>query len=61
LQYWINEIGEKCEEDVLIFLCGTKSDLEAERAIKEEVARMFQKETNLHYWIETSALDGTNI
>ena len=61
LKEWINEIDSQCESDVLIFLCGTKSDLDGERIVSISMAREFQLASNLHYAIETSALEDINI
>lgn len=61
LKLWMNEIESNCEEDVLIFLCGTKSDLETSRQVSQEMARQFQDSLQIHYFIETSAQNASNI
>lgn len=61
LDYWLNEIKEQCEESTMIFLMGTKLDLESEREVSRESALRLQREHDIKYWIETSAKSGDNI
>lgn len=38
---WLNEVKDQCEEDILIFLTGCKSDLASERQVSYEEALQF--------------------
>lgn len=45
----------------MIFLVGTKQDLESEREVSQESALRFQRDNNIKYWCETSSKSGDNI
>ena len=45
----------------MIFLVGTKQDLESEREVSRESAMRFARENNIKYWTETSAKSGEHI
>lgn len=57
---WLNEVRSNAEKDVIIMLVGNKLDLKDTRTVSEEEAINFSK-TNKLLYIETSALDSTNI
>lgn len=58
---WISQlqIHAYCENPDIV-MCGNKSDLEDQRAVKEEEAREFAEKYGIPYF-ETSAADGTNV
>jgi Ras-related protein Rab-2A len=62
--YWMSEIRQNGNEDVIIFLIGNQADLvsqnePAEVAVKD--AQAFVKENGLSGFIETSAKSGMNV
>ncbi|CAJ0933137.1 unnamed protein product [Ranitomeya imitator] len=58
---WISQlqIHAYCENPDIV-MCGNKSDLEDQRAVKEEEAKEFAEKYGIPYF-ETSAADGTNV
>jgi len=60
VEKWLKEIRENSNSDIVIMLIGNKSDLEHLRAVSTEEGRQFAEINNLSF-IETSALDSTNI
>jgi len=59
LKKWVNEINDYCPKESEIILVGNKSDCN-NRTIEKEEAQLFAKKNNYDY-IETSALNGTNV
>jgi GTPase SAR1 family protein len=59
LKKWVNEINDYCPKESEIILVGNKSDCNY-RTIEKEEAQLFAKKNNYDY-IETSALNGTNV
>ena len=59
LKKWVNEINDYCPKESEIILVGNKSDCN-DRTIEKEEAQLFAKKNNYDY-IETSALNGTNV
>ncbi|OHT11586.1 Ras-like GTP-binding protein RYL1 [Tritrichomonas foetus] len=60
IDYWINNLRENTDGNVQIFLIGNKTDLNEQRAIKEEEGQ--EKATLLGAtFIETSAVNGNGI
>ncbi|KAG0228834.1 Ras- protein RABA1e [Actinomortierella wolfii] len=57
---WLNELRENSDPSVLIILVGNKSDLRHLRAVSTEEAKAFAEENNIMF-IETSALDSSNV
>ena len=57
----MREVRDQCYPDVMLFLVGNKSDLEKERKVTKAMAREFQKENDIKYFIETSAKSGDNV
>ena len=60
IEAWLNEIKLQANPQTIIFLVGTKADLENERKIHREVAEKYQKDHDFNYFIETSAKTGFN-
>ena len=59
MEYWLYEIRNKADPNVVVTLVGNKSDLaEEKRAVPFATAREFAKEEDLMY-METSAKMGT--
>ena len=60
IKSWLKEVKLQSNPDVKIFLIGNKSDLDKERKVKEEDARIFMEENGIHFFSETSAKNGIN-
>lgn len=60
IKYWLNQVREFSNDELSIILIGNKIDLEDERIISENVGKNSAFENNLQF-LETSALDGTNV
>ncbi|RKO85575.1 ras family-domain-containing protein, partial [Blyttiomyces helicus] len=57
---WHKELMEHADSNIVIMLVGNKSDLRHLRAVPTEEGKQFAAENNLSF-IETSALDSTNV
>ena len=57
---WINDLKHLADKNVSIILIGNKSDLEVERQVSKEEGQM-KAQTNGLGFLETSALNGSNI
>ena len=60
VESWLNEIKSNANPQTIIFLIGTKADLEKERKVNRELAEKFKKDHDINYFIETSAKLGIN-
>ena len=60
LESWLNEIKDKGNPNVKIFLIGNKYDLEEKRKVQLNKAKEFSKEHGLNMFLETSANTGLN-
>ncbi|KAL3887271.1 hypothetical protein ACJMK2_027214 [Sinanodonta woodiana] len=57
---WLKELRDHADNDVVIMLVGNKSDLQHLREVPTDEAKAFAEKNNLSF-IETSALDSTNV
>jgi len=57
---WLKELRDHADSSIVIMLVGNKSDLKHLRAVLTEEAKQFAMENGLSF-IETSALDATNV
>ncbi|CAG8488605.1 5091_t:CDS:2, partial [Racocetra persica] len=57
---WLKESRESADSNIDIMLIGNKSDLIHLREVSTEEAKQFAEENNL-YFIETSAMDASNV
>ena len=57
---WLKELRDHADSNIVIMLVGNKSDLKHLRAVPQEEATKFAEENSLSF-IETSALDSTNV
>ncbi|KAK0708991.1 putative GTP-binding protein Drab11 [Lasiosphaeria miniovina] len=57
---WLKELRDHADTNIVIMLVGNKSDQRHLRAVPTEDAKNFASENNLSF-IETSALDATNV
>ncbi|KAF9405184.1 Ras- protein yptc6 [Podila epigama] len=60
LERWLGELQEHADSNTVIMLVGNKSDLKHLRAVSTEDAQAFAEDHKLMF-METSALDGSNI
>jgi GTPase SAR1 family protein len=60
VQRWLKELREHADSNIVIMMVGNKSDLRHLRAVPTEEAAKFAEENKLSF-IETSALDATNV
>ncbi|XP_074599204.1 RAS oncogene family member Rab11 [Brevipalpus obovatus] len=60
VERWLRELRDHADNNIVIMLVGNKSDLRHLRAVPTEEARAFAEKNNLSF-IETSALDSTNV
>lgn len=59
--FWLKELMDHCDKDIIIILVGNKKDLSHLRDVSEKEALDFVKKYNLSGYIEISALTRDNI
>ncbi|ORZ39813.1 small GTPase [Catenaria anguillulae PL171] len=57
---WLKELRDHADSNIVIMLVGNKSDLRHLRAVPTDEAKQFAADNGLSF-IETSALDSTNV
>lgn len=57
---WLKELKEHADADIVIMLVGNKSDLKHMHAVDVKEAKEFADANGL-FFLETSALDATNV
>ncbi len=57
---WLKELRDHADHNIVIMLVGNKSDLRHLRAVPTDDARGYAEQRTLSF-IETSALDSTNV
>lgn len=57
---WLKELRDHADHNIVIMLVGNKSDLRHLRAVPTDDAKGYSEQRNLSF-IETSALDSTNV
>uniref|UniRef100_A0A3Q2VBX5 small monomeric GTPase n=1 Tax=Haplochromis burtoni TaxID=8153 RepID=A0A3Q2VBX5_HAPBU len=57
---WLKELRDHADNNIVIMLVGNKSDLRHLRAVPTDEARAFAEKNTISF-IETSALDSTNV
>lgn len=57
---WLKELRDHADQNIVIMLVGNKSDLRHLRAVSTEDAKAYAEQKGLSF-IETSALDSTNV
>ncbi|XP_043933794.1 ras-related protein Rab-11A isoform X1 [Protopterus annectens] len=60
VERWLKELRDHADNNIVIMLVGNKSDLRHLRAVPTEEAKAFAEKNSLSF-IETSALDSTNV
>ncbi|KAI1732596.1 ras family domain-containing protein [Ditylenchus destructor] len=61
LPEWLSEIEQYANRKVFKLLVGNKVDKEDEREVPERVGQNFADSNGFDYFVETSALDATNV
>lgn len=60
VERWLRELRDHADQNIVIMLVGNKSDLRHLRAVSMDDAKTFAERNGLSF-IETSALDSTNV
>merc|ERR1711879_512926 len=60
VERWLRELRDHADANIVIMLVGNKSDLRHLRAVPTEESKAFAEKNTLSF-IETSALDSTNV
>lgn len=60
VERWLRELRDHADQNIVIMLVGNKSDLRHLRAVPTDEAKIFAERNGLSF-IETSALDSTNV
>ncbi|XP_077011810.1 ras-related protein Rab-25 [Tamandua tetradactyla] len=60
VEQWLKELYDHAEATIVVMLVGNKSDLSQAREVPTDEARMFAENNGLLF-LETSALDSTNV
>ncbi|CAG0895772.1 unnamed protein product [Cyprideis torosa] len=60
VERWLRELRDHADQNIVIMLVGNKSDLRHLRSVPPEEAKSFAEKQGLSF-IETSALDSTNV
>jgi len=60
VERWLRELRDHADQNIVIMLVGNKSDLRHLRAVPTDEAKAFAERHSL-FFIETSALDSTNV
>jgi small GTP-binding protein len=60
VERWLKELRDHADSNIVIMLVGNKSDLRHLRAVPTEEAKAYAEKNGLSF-IETSALDSTNV
>ncbi|CRK88227.1 CLUMA_CG002008, isoform A [Clunio marinus] len=60
VERWLRELRDHADQNIVIMLVGNKSDLRHLRAVPTDEAKSFAERNGLSF-IETSALDSTNV
>ena len=60
VERWLKELRDHADQNIVIMLCGNKSDLRHLRSVATEDSQAFCEREGLSF-IETSALESTNV
>lgn len=61
LKSWSQEVKEYAHEEAVLFLIGSKGDIQDKREVQQQEAEGFLKSMGGEYFVETSAKTGLNI
>ncbi|KAN0027012.1 hypothetical protein ACTFIU_009691 [Dictyostelium citrinum] len=57
---WVEELRSNIQEEIIMVLCGNKIDLQQNRQVKSETAKLYADEINAMY-VETSAKENEGV
>lgn len=60
VERWLKELRDHADDNIVIMLVGNKSDLRHLRAVPADLAKSFAERNSVSF-LETSALDSTNV
>ena len=60
VEFWINELKQRGNKDIIILLVGNKTDLRRQQTVSTQEAALLANSRNISF-IETSALDTSNV
>ena len=60
LEFWLKDLRNNANPDIIIFVIGNKCDLEDKRQITKDMAREFCENNEIKFFLETSAKTGFN-
>ena len=60
IERWLDELRQHTDDKVVLMLVGNKVDLRHLRAIEKDSAANFAEQNKMHF-VETSALNATNV
>jgi small GTP-binding protein len=60
VERWLKQVRDHADHNIVIMLVGNKSDLRHSRPVPTEAAKQFAEKHGMSF-IETSALDSTNV
>ena len=60
-EVWLEEIRERTNPNILMYLIANFADMEDEREVSSEQALDFASKQGFHHYLETSAKTGQNI
>ena len=61
LSTWLHDIRAHATADVVVYLLGSKLDLENQREVDKETAKAFCDENGIEKYFETSSVSGFNV
>ena len=61
LATWLNDVRSHASAEILVYLIGSKADLEDQREVSKETAREFCDTNNIEKYFETSSVTGFNV
>ena len=61
LATWLNDVRAHASAEILVYLIGSKADLEEQREVTKETARAFCDTQGIEKYFETSSVTGFNV
>jgi GTPase SAR1 family protein len=61
LQDWVVELKNNAPKDLVLAVCGNKSDLELDRCVERSTAEEYSRDVGAAIYIEASAKNGDQV
>ena len=61
LSTWLHDIRSHASADIVVYLLGSKLDLEEQREVDKDTAKAFCEEHGIEKYFETSSVTGFNV